>query len=325
MNPRNSAVIGCCLLGALTLAGCSSGDSGAGDSATNGHLSIAAAFYPLQFVAESVGGDLVDVTTLAAPGVEAHDLELSPAAVRDLGGSDGVLYLGGFQAAVDSAIDATGVYGIDAQVVLDEHGDGHDAESATGHDNEHEDEHGHNEEGHDHGHHHADGDPHFWLEPLLLAEYGHHIAAEFGELDPANARAYTANADQFETDLTALDIEFTEGLATCTRNDLFVGHEAFGYLAERYGLSQHGLAGLDPEAEPSPARIREVRAAIEASGATTIFSESAVDAAAIESLAADAGVTTAVLDPIEAVRNGDDYLGVMARNLEALRAGLDCD
>lgn len=314
MNPRNSLVIGCCLVGTLTLAGCSSGNADPGSSGSEAELSIAAGFYPVQFVAEHVGGDLVEVTTLTAPGVEAHDLELSPAAVRDLGSADAVLYLAGFQAAVDSAIDATGVHGIDARAVLDEHAIGLDDDGA--------DDHGEED---DHGHHHADGDPHFWLEPLLLAEYGHHVATQFAELDPANAQSYTANANQLEADLTALDDEFTDGLATCARTDIFVGHEAFGYLAERYGLTQHGLAGLDPEAEPSPARIREVRTAIEASGATTIFSESTVGAAAIESLAADAGVTTAVLDPIEAVRNGDDYLGVMARNLEVLRTGLDCD
>lgn len=321
MNPRNSAVITCCLVGTLTLAGCSSGSSDTHDTASEAELSIAAAFYPVQIVAERVGGDLVDVTTLTAPGVDAHDLELSPAAVRKLSDADAVLYLGGFQSAVDSAIEAAGVPGIDAQAVLDEHASGNDEHDADHHDHEHD----HSEDDDHHGHHHADGDPHFWLEPLLLAEYGHQVAAEFGELDPANAAAYTANADLFEADLTALDVEFTEGLAACTRTDLFVGHEAFGYLSERYGLSQHGLAGLDPEAEPSPARIREVRAAIEATGATTIFSESAVDAAAIESLAADAGVTTAVLDPIEAVREGDDYFEVMARNLQALRTGLDCD
>lgn len=333
MNPRNSAVIGCCLVGALTLAGCSSDDPGTSGAASDAELSIAAAFYPVQFVAEHVGGDLVDVTTLTAPGVEAHDLELSPAAVRDLGNADAVLYLAGFQAAVDSAIDATGVHGIDAQIVLDEHAAGHDEgehdHEAGDHDHDHDDDHSedddHHAHNHDHDHHHADGDPHFWLEPLLLAEYGHHVAAEFGELDPVNAGIYAANAGQLEADLTALDADFTDGLAACARTDLFVGHEAFGYLAERYGLSQHGLAGLDPDAEPSPARIREVRAAIEASGATTIFSESAVDAAAIESLAADAGVATAVLNPIEAVLDGDDYLSVMARNLEALRTGLDCD
>lgn len=319
MNPSNSALIGCCLVGALTLAGCSAGSSETDSSVSGAELSIAAAFYPVQFVAEHVGGDLVDITTLTAPGVEAHDLELSPAAVRDLGNADAVLYLAGFQAAVDSAIDATGVHGIDAQAALDEHSLPDDADGAHDHD--------HDEGDHDHrGHHHADDDdPHFWLEPLLLAEYGHHVAAQFGELDPANAGTYAANADQLEADLAALDNEFVDGLATCARTDLFVGHEAFGYLAERYGLTQHGLAGLDPEAEPSPARIREVRAAIEASGATTVFSESAVGAAAIESLAADAGVATAVLNPIEAVLDGDDYLSVMARNLEVLRTGLDCD
>lgn len=307
MSSRTPTFIGCCVIGALTLAGCSSGGGDQTATSASASLAVAAAFYPVQFIAEQVGGEYVDVTTLTAPGVDAHDLELSPAAARQLSNTDAVLYLSGFQAAVDSAIESTGAHGIDAQGVIGEHG--HDS--------------GHEDDDH-HGHNHAGEDPHFWLEPLLLAEYGHVVAAEFALLDPENAHGYETNAQQLEAQLTELDAEFEAGLAQCERTELFVGHEAFGYLSERYGLSQHGLAGLDPETEPSPARVREVRQAIEDSGATTIFSESTVGAAAIESLAADAGVQTAVLDPIEGVLDEDDYIEVMNRNLQALRAGLDC-
>lgn len=327
MTSRTFTVIGCCLIGTLMLAGCSPQTGEDGGTASGDGLAIAAAFYPMQFVAEHIGGDHVDVTTLTAPGVEAHDLELSPAAVRQLGNADAVLYLSGFQAAVDSAIGSTGVHSIDAQPVLDQHSHSHEDET---HGDEHVDDHGdedHGDDDHGHSHDHSHGgiDPHFWLEPMLLAEYGHIVAAEFASLDPANAQTFTANAEEFESVLSALDTEFEEGLAHCAHTDLFVSHEAFGYLAARFGLSQHGLAGIDPEAEPSPARIREIAQAIESSEATTIFAENDVSASAMTALAADAGVTTAVLDPIEAVRDGDDYLVVMSRNLEALRTGLACD
>lgn len=294
MKSATHAVIGCCLAGALTLTGCAAGAPDTISTTSGTELSLAAAFYPVQFVAERVGGELVSVSTLTAPGVDAHDLELSPAAVRDLGRADAVLYFAGFQAAVDSAVASTDIHAIDAGVTLD-------------------------------GEHGAGDDPHFWLAPLVLADFGNYVAAQLGELDPANARIYAAHANELEADLTALDSDFQEGLAECARTDVFVTHEAFGYLTERYGLSQHGLAGVDPESEPSPARVREIRTAIEASGATTIFSESLVSASALTSIAADAGVTTAVLDPIESAPRGDDYFTVMARNLEALRTGLDCD
>ncbi|MFN3865190.1 MAG: metal ABC transporter substrate-binding protein [Demequina sp.] len=274
-------------------------------------ISVAAAFYPLQFVAERVGGDHTSVMALTSPGVEPHDLELSPASVREIQVVDVVLFLSDFQPAVDDAVSTTGVRALDAHHIVEAH------------EGEHEDE-AHADDEDDHGHDHAGGDPHFWLDPTLLAEYAHDVAAELADIDPANADTYAANAVTLETELLALDDSFTQGLAQCERHDIFVGHEAFGYLTERFDLEQHGLSGLDPDAEPSPARAREMRDLVNATGATTVYSESVVDAAAVRALAADAGVDTAVLDPVEGVTGDDDYIVVMTRNLEALRAGLGC-
>lgn len=320
MTLRSSLVVASAATASLILAGCSTAETatdstaGGGSSPDGATISIAAAFYPLQFVAERVGGDIASVTSLTAPGVEAHDLELSPAAVREMQNVDLVLFLSDFQPAVDDAVDTTGARALDAHSIVEEH------EAAPV-----EDDHAHEEDEDAHaGHDHSSGDPHFWLDPSLLAEYAHAVSVELADIDPDNAETYAANAEALEGELLDLDQSYTDGLAQCERSDIFVSHEAFGYLTERFGLEQHGLSGLDPEAEPSPARVREVRDEVLSTGATTVFSESEVDAAAIEALASDAGVETAVLDPIEGVADGDDYIEVMTRNLDALRAGLDC-
>ncbi len=308
MPTRSSSL---CLAAATTLVvtGCASGQTEIQDTQNDdAAISAAAAFYPLLFVAESVGGDNVAVSSLTAPGVEPHDLELSPAVVREMQGVDVVLYLSGFQPAVDDAITTTSAQAIDAHHIAEGHESGHG-------DDHHADDDDHN---------HASGDPHFWLDPTLLAQYALDVAMEFGELDPGNAATYTENAKALETELIALDDAYAQRLAQCERRDIFVSHEAFGYITERYDLTQHGLSGLDPDAEPSPARVREIRDEVNATGATTVFSESLVDAAAIEALAADAGVDTAVLDPIEGVSGDDDYIEVMNRNLEELSVGLGC-
>ncbi|WP_084102107.1 metal ABC transporter substrate-binding protein [Demequina sp. NBRC 110051] len=318
MNVSRPLIVGGAV-GTLLLAGCSADPSTATDddaSASDASLSVGAAFYPVQFVAEQVGGDDVAVTPLIAGGVEPHDAELSPATVREMQSMDTVLYLSDFSAAVDDAIATTGARALDAHHIIDEHGEEVAVHEAETHDGE--------EHAVDDGHEHGVADPHFWLDPTLLAEYAQDVVAEFSELDPDNAAAYEERGNALVASLTDLDETFTEGLAVCERREIFVSHEAYGYLGLRYDLAQEGMSGLDPEAEPSPARLREIRDLIEDSGATTIFTESKVSAAVAESLASDAGVTTAVLDPVETATNGDDYIDIMTRNLEALRTGLDC-
>lgn len=318
MNFSRPLIVGGAV-GTLLLAGCSADStpgSASEDAASDASLTVGAAFYPVQYVAEQVGGEDVAVESLIAGGVEPHDAEMSPATVREMQSMDTVLYLSDFSAAVDDAIDTTGVRALDAHHIVDEHS----AEEA-----DHEEEtHAGEEHSADDGHGHGAADPHFWLDPTLLAEYAEDVVAEFSELDPAHASAYEERGAALAADLTELDTTFTEGLAVCERREIFVSHEAYGYLGLRYDLAQEGMSGLDPEAEPSPARLREIRDLIEDSGATTIYTESKVSAAVAESLANDAGVTTAVLDPVETIVDGDDYIAVMTRNLDALRTGLDC-
>lgn len=339
-SPRPLLVGG--LVGALVLAGCSTDDSSADGSAgtttdgasENAVLSVGTAFYPLQYVAERVGGDLVEIQGLIGSGVEPHDAELSPKTVRDIQEMDTVLFQSDFQPAVDDAIATTGVRSLDSHHIIDEHGEevaeyaeesAHDDhaeyEAAEDSHDDHADE--ESEDSHE-GHDHGSLDPHFWLDPTLLAEYAEDVVAEFSELDPDNADTYSANGDALLTDLDAVDASYFDGLETCERDDIFVGHEAFGYMALRYDLDQEGIAGIDPEAEPSPARVREIRDMVEDTGATTIYTEDLVSASVAESIAEDVGVGVLVLSPIETVAEGEDYLSVMEANLENLRTGLGC-
>jgi zinc transport system substrate-binding protein len=103
-------------------------------------------------------------------------------------------------------------------------------------------------------------------------------------------------------------------------------HAAFGYLAERYGLTQVPITGLSPEEEPSPQRLAEVARLAKAKGVTTIFFETLVSPKIAETLAKEVGAKADVLDPIEGVEagSGADYLSVMRDNLTHLRAALGC-
>lgn len=300
----------------LVLTACSAGSSDAtASSDADASITVATAFYPLQFVAEQVGGDLVSIVSMTPAGVEPHDVELSPAVVRQLGTADLALYLSDFQPAVDDAIDTTGVEALDAAAVVELHAADEHAHGEAS-DEEHADE-----DEHDHG----SQDPHFWLDPMLLAAYGDSVGEAFAAADPDNAETYTVNAAALHSVLDDLDGQFSSGLAQCERDTIVTSHDAFGYLADAYGLHQESIAGLDPENEPSPARILELQDIIVETGATTIFTEDAVSASVAQALAADVGVETSVLSPVETVADGDDYIAVMTRNLATLEDALGCE
>ena len=307
------------------LAGCST-DDGGGD----GTLEVLASFYPLQYVAEQVGGEHVTVSNLTPPAAEPHDLELSPAQMREIGTSDLVVYSSGFQAAVDDAVETQSPeHVVDAADVVDlEAHPGTPSEETGGHGDEHaEDEHAEEDAGD--GHDHGTLDPHFWLDPTRLIPLGHAVAGALADADPEHAAAYAEGARALEKQVKDLDAEFTAGLKECETRTLVTSHEAFGYLAERYDLEQVGIVGLDPESEPSPARLREVAAVVEDSGVDTIFTETLTSPKVAETLASDVGVETAVLDPLEglsedAAAAGADYVSVMQDNLATLSEGLQC-
>jgi zinc transport system substrate-binding protein len=333
-----AALAGLALVATATLAGCSTQGAGGSSDESDG-VTVLASFYPLQYVAQQIGGDLVTVDNLTPPAAEPHDLELSPAQVREIGTADLVVYLSGFQNAVDEAIEARAPeHVVDAAgaAELVEH-----AEAEDEHAGETEEEHAeHAEEGDEHageteeGHaeHTEEGaaDPHFWLDPSRLAAVGKVVADELAATDPEHADEYAAGAQRLGQQLDELDQEFADGLAACQGAALVTSHAAFGYLADRYALEQVGISGLDPEAEPSPARLREIGDLVEERGIKTLYSETLVSPKVTETLASDLGVNTAVLDPLEglsedATAAGDDYVSVMQANLAALEEGLVCE
>lgn len=337
MNPHLRAALVVPFLSAFALTACSTGSpsgsegtAGAGES-----LKVMASFYPLQYVTEQVGGDLVQVESLTPPGTEPHDLELSPASVAAVEKSAVVVYLSGFQPAVDEAIkQAAPAHALDvsaeAALPAGHSEEEHASEGATSgteaaHSEAESSEAAHSAEAGHTGEAHAGEDLHFWLDPERLAHTASAVAGQLGEADPGNAAAYKANAEALATKLTTLDKDFSQGLATCKTRTMVVSHEAYGYLAEKYKLKQVGISGLSPDTEPSPARLAEIGKVVKDEGVSTIFTETLVNPKVAETLAADLGAKTAVLDPLEGLTDeSSDYEKIMRKNLGALRSALSC-
>jgi zinc transport system substrate-binding protein len=288
----------------LLVASCSS--SAASDEGSSGNLSVVAAFYPVQEAAERVGGGLVDVTNLTPPGVEPHDLELSPDQVEAIATADVVLYLGdGFQPAVQDAVgDAEGAT-VDLLAGLPT------VEPPSG-----------SEAG-------LTADPHVWLDPVLYGQMVDEVRAALVRAAPDHASTFRTNADALTNEISQLADDYRTGLARCERTLIVTNHAAFGYLANEYGLTQDAISGLAPDEEPSAQRLAELKDLVEQQGVTTIFTEDLVSPKVAETLAEEAGVQTAVLHSIEGLTDeeiaaGDDYGSQMQENLSTLRRALGC-
>ncbi|RKE19008.1 metal ABC transporter substrate-binding protein [Streptomyces sp. TLI_171] len=302
--------------GSLLLSACG-GISSAADK-SGGKLDVVASFYPMEFLARQIGGEHVKVTDLTAAGVEPHDLELTAKQVAAVQRADAVIYLKGLQPTVDQAVaqshskhlvDATA-----ASPLVDHHLDEGDGEGESkGADGEH-----------DHEHSAATGDPHIWLDPARYTAVARSVGAELAAADPANAADYQRNTDALVTRLTALDQEFRAGLQNVGTRTFVTSHAAFGYLADHYGLEQIAINGVDPEAEPTPSRLAAIQRAAKENGVTTVFFESLVSPKLANTVAGDLGLKTAVLDPLEGIKEPDknDYFSVMRQNLTNLRTAL---
>lgn len=277
-------------LAAMLLVGCSSTTATAPE---DGRPSVVAAFYPLHYAATSVGGEAVHATSLTPAGVEPHDLELTAQQVAEIADADLVLYVRGFQPAVDEAVDQQAPdRALDLGSVVDRLAD----------------------------------DPHIWLDPMNMAAIGSAVSERLAQIAPDDAETFTANATDLTTAMSSLDEAFATGLADCATRELVVSHEAFGYLAAAYDLNQVAISGLSPEAEPSPARLRDVAHLVTHDGITTIYYETLVDPKVATTIADETGATTAVLDPLEGLVDGStgDYESIMRQNLATLIAGQKC-
>jgi zinc transport system substrate-binding protein len=278
-------------------------------AASRSKVSVAASFYPVAFAAQKVGGTRVGVANLTPIGAEPHDLELNSAQLDRLLEAKVAFVLGnGFQPAVEKAADRRDGSTVE---LLPELVDAKGKKVA--------------EEGKEGG-----LDPHVWLDPVLMSQLVGEVERGLAAADPKGAATYEKNAQALRDQLTALDTRYRDRLTGCFRDLLVTSHDAFAYLATRYGLRQEGVAGLSPDAEPDPARLGELAQVARDQGVTTVFTEETVSPRIAQTLARDAGgLRTEVLSPLESLTKRErddkaDYFTIMDANLGKIATALGC-
>ena len=273
----------------------------------SGEHTVVTSIYPLYFIAERVSGRYNDVVDLTPPGVEPHEYELTVRQVAEVDLARVGFYEQGVAPSVDQAmvndspdhaLDVTDAVHLQAPV------SGSGTESTS-----------------------DDRDPHFWQDPVLMAEATRAFATTMANADPEHAAYYRTQAGHLVDDLARLDRDYRTTLTTCRIRTVVVSHDAFEYLARRYHLDFVPIAGIEPDAEPSLQRLHDLAGLIRDRGVTTVFFETLASPDLARSLADDVGIQAAVLDPIEGLTSagsGATYLTLMRQNLAALSKAGDC-
>lgn len=316
----------------------------------DGKLKVAASFYPMYDFASKIGADQIDLINLVPSGTEPHDWEPSASDLTSLEKSDVFIYSGaGMEHWVDRVLNSltnSGLTvveasdGISLRTNDDDEDEDHDHED---HDHDHED-HDHDHEDHNHeedshfsdltgheshaGHSHDGGlDPHVWLNPEYAKKEMENIKNAFVSADPENKDFYEANYKKYAAEFDQLDEDFHSTIEPLPNREIVVAHEAYGYLCDAYGLTQIGVEGLTPDSEPTPRRMARIIDFVREHHVKVIFFEALTSSKSADTVAAETGIKTAVLNPLEGLsreelEGGSDYLSVMRDNLKALSEAL---
>jgi zinc transport system substrate-binding protein len=280
-------------------------------SNTTDKVRVVASFYPIFEFAKRVGGDRVEATSLIPVGTEPHDFDPTVQQVQNAETADMVVFNG-------AGFEGERLRNLNAKFVVDT-SKGLNLTGGTFKDPE--DNLQANE---------ISIDPHIWLDPLLAKQQVEQIRDGLIEIDPRNTEYYSKNANSFLTELDNLDRTIRERLSNCEKRDFIAFHDAFGYFANRYGLTQHSIQGISPQAETSLQRLQQIIGLARDMGLDAIYSEELADPRLSDVIAQEIpNGKVLVLSPIEGVNKeeqnaGIGYLEKMNENIENLRLGLKC-
>lgn len=273
-------------------------------------ISIVATFYPLQDFAESVGGDEVTVQSIVPAGTEPHDYEPTPQDIVSAYQADVFLLNGGgidaWAEKIRPELERRGVAVVQMSEVVSLLLASVEAEGET-----------------------DTLDPHFWLDPVWAQKEAEALRDALTLRDPERAEVYTRNMERFIALLADLDTAYREGLRQCEFHTIVTSHDAFAYLAKRYGFETIPISGISPESEVSPRALAEIAVAVRSLGLRHIFFETLSSPKVAETLAEEVGAQTLVFNPLEGLTEedrqaGKNYLSVMYENLSNLQTALQC-
>lgn len=152
--------------------------------------------------------------------------------------------------------------------------------------------------GHDEHTHHSNIDAHIWLSPGNAIAMGKEVASVLSSVDSSNAVRYRDNLATFIERVKAADLANDKDLAVVRQYGFFVFHDAWGYLADHYGLTVKDVFALSPDRQPGARHLIKLKNSLKMAGHTCIFREPQFKPAYIDRLTDGLDVGEAVLDPM---------------------------
>lgn len=271
-----------------------------------GKVNVITSFYPLYDFTQKIGGEHVHAVNLVPAGVEPHDWTPKPRDMKNMAKADMFIYNGaGFEGWVDDFLDSLKK---DTKLVVVEATEGVNLIKAD-HDADH------------------DFDPHAWLSPLQAIVMADNIKDYLTEIDPANKAEYEVNYQALVDRLHQLDHQLSETVIHSFKKEIVVSHEAFGYIARDYGITQVGVMGLSPESEPTVQRMKEITEFAKEHNVKYILFEELDSPKLAETLANTLNIETLVLNPLEGLTKkqmdaGEDFFSIMEKNLTSIEKAL---
>ena len=306
----------------------------ANNSSIDASKQIIASFYPLAFITQQIVGDKAQVINMAG-SIDVHAYELSPQDLVKLNKANLVVFQGAeLEPWTDTVIPELNEKGITTLEVthdlelskLEEHHEQH-KEHEEEHEEKHastEEKHHEKEEGHDE-HQHGEYDPHTWLDPVLSQQMVDEILKALVIVDSANEATYRANAKVLIERYAQLDQDYQTGLANCSNEEVVISHDAYSYLARRYGFKFHAIAGISPQDEPSAKILAELKDEAEEGITHLLIEENKVRRFA-DTLVRETGLKTLPVNPLGrgTLDPEKDFFDVMNDNLNSFKVALNC-
>lgn len=305
------------LLSALLLAACGNKDI----IKKNDQISIYTTVYPLQYFAERIGGDAVNVQSIYPPGADEHTFDPTQKDMMALADADLFFYIGlGLEGFVENAektlknehVKMIATADLITEDMLEE-GHSHDEED-------------YEEEGHE-DHHHGDVDPHVWISPVLSDVLALSVKEALIEAAPEQKAVFEKNFEALRDDLIKLDREFMEMAETAPTKTFYVSHAAFGYIADTYGLEQIAIAGLNSQSEPSQKQLAALVKEAKEQNVKYILFEQNITSKLTDVIRKEIGAESLLLHNLgvltqDDIQNKEDYLSLMQRNIKTLKQAL---
>lgn len=278
-------------------------------------LNVVATTPDIGAIANEIGGDKINLTTMARPTEDPHFVDAKPSFIVRLNRADVLIHggadleVGWLPKLVEQARNAKIVGAAKGEVRCCEGVQMREVPEQLDRSA---------------GDIHAAGNPHFLVDPENAKIVAHHIADAFASLDAANAAVYQANGKKFADQIDAKMTEWQAQLTPYRGQHVVAYHNSWLYFAERFGLKIDILLEPKPGIPPSPAHLATVMARMKEVQARVVIVDPYLNRKTAETVARETGAKVVAVTQFPGGVKGTEggYIALMDYLVNSLATAL---